>query len=528
MTHRRNLGIIMGVGVLLAGCPFDRPPVKEFRSYDGTGNNQFHDHWGNANQPLARLSAEAYEDGVHAPSGADRPSARHISNLCVAQSQSMPNSTGLTDLFWQWGQFLDHDIDLTPVFDPPVPFDIPVPTGDTFFDPMSTGTQTIPLDRSFTEMFDGVAQQINEITSYIDGSNVYGSDHTRAEALRTMDGTGRLKTSAGDLLPFNTDGIPNAPSTAPTFFVAGDVRSNEQAYLTAMHTLWVREHNYHAGRLRQKHPMWDGDTVYEMARMIVAAELQVITYEEFVPLLIGEDAMPRYRGYRRDVKVDITNEFATAAFRVGHTLLSSQLLRLDANLAEIPEGHLALADAFFNPMLISDVGIEPFIRGQRFQLAQEVDPFIVDDVRNFLFGPPGAGGFDLASLNIQRGRDHGLPDYNTVRVALGLGAVADFSEISSDSDIVNNLAAAYANVNQIDLWVGGLSEDHVPGAVVGETFREILRRQFIALRDGDRFWYENYLPAPYIWEVEDVTLADVIRRNTSIGDELGENVFLMP
>ena len=337
-----------------------------------------------------------------------------------------------------------------------------------------------------------------------------------------------MKTSPGDLLPFNTVGLPNAPSTDSSFFLAGDFRSNEQAHLTAMQTLWVREHNYHEGRLRADHPTWGGETIYEMARAIVVAELQVITYREFLPLLLGPDAIPAYTRYRRNVSPDITNEFATAAYRVGHTLLSSQLLRLDANLAEIPEGHLALADAFFNPSLISDVGIEPFLRGLRFQQAQEVDPYIVDDVRNFLFGPSGAGGFDLASLNIQRGRDHGLPDYNSVREALGLGAVSSFAEISSDTTIVSNLAAAYANVDQIDLWVGGLSEDHVAGAMVGETFREIIRRQFIAIRDGDRFWYEEYLPPSMVALAEQVTLADVIQRNTTIGIELGDDVFLMP
>lgn len=531
MNRHRKFWIFVGTCAIFAGCPFgplDRPPVNEFRTYNGAGNNRFQSDWGNADRPLKRMMPAAYEDDVQAPSGADRPSARIISNVCVAQTQSVLNSTGVTDLFWQWGQFVDHDVDLVAILDPPVPFDIPVPLSDPFFDPMNTGTQVIPLDRSFAMPVGGVAQQVNEITSFMDGSNVYGSSHERAEALRALDGTGRMKTSAGDLLPFNTAGLPNAPSTGAGYFLAGDFRSNEQAYLTAMHTLWVREHNYHADRLRADHPTWDGDTIYEMARAFVVAELQVITYREFLPLLIGPNAIPAYTRYRRNVSPDIMNEFATAAYRVGHTLLSSQLLRLDANLAEIPEGHLALADAFFNPTLISDVGIEPFLRGLRFQQAQEVDPYIVDDVRNFLFGPPGAGGFDLASLNIQRGRDHGLPDYNSVRVALGLGAVASFAEISSDSTIVNNLATAYADVDKIDLWVGGLSEDHVAGAMVGETFREIIRRQFIAIRDGDRFWYEEYLPASMIAMVEQVTLADVIQRNTTIGIELGDDVFLMP
>ena len=532
MTRFVMGGLFAAVACGLTGCPPgappDAPPLKEFRTMTGVGNNAVHPDWGSADRVMRRETFADYADGVSTPSGGDRPSARAVSNMCAAQSAPNPNDRGLSDFFWQWGQFLDHDLDLAPVFDPIVPFDIPVPRGDAYFDPFATGAESIALDRSYHEISDGVAEQVNEITAYIDGSNVYGSDDERATALRTLDGTGRLKTSAGGLLPFNTDGLPNAPSDSPAFFLAGDFRANEQAYLTAMHTLWLREHNFHADRILADHPNWDGDTIYNMARAMVVAEMQSITFRDFLPILLGPDALPPYRGYRETVKPDISNEFATAAYRFGHTMLSSQLLRLDENLEEIPEGHLPLANAFFDPTLVPEVGVEPFLRGLAWQRAQTVDPFLVNDVRNFLFGPPGAGGFDLASLNIQRGRDHGLPDYNSVRAALGLGRVSDFDEISRDPTVQANLAGAYGNVDRIDLWVGGLSETPVNGALVGPTFREILRRQFAAVRDGDRFWFETYLPGPMLDQMDKVTLADVIRRNTTIRNEIPDNVFLVP
>lgn len=497
----------------------------EFRSIDGEGNNPAHPSWGKADAELLRMMATHYWDGAEMPAGADRPSAREISNACAAQGESMPNALGLSSMFWQWGQFLDHDLSLVPVVDPAEAFDIEVPLGDAFFDPEETGSMAIPLDRSFYSMVDGVRQQVNEITAFIDASNVYGSGPARLHALRTSDGTGRLKVSAGDLLPFNDAQLPNAPSSDTSFFLAGDFRANEQVGLSAMHTLFVREHNHWADLIHGLFRRLSDETVFQWSRAMVAAELQAITYREFLPALLGAKAIPPYSGYQSSVNPGIHNEFATAAYRFGHTMLPPELLRLDKQLGAVAQGSLPLAQAFFRPGELLDFGIDPYLRGLAMQQAQELDNKIVDDVRNFLFGPPGAGGFDLASLNIQRGREHGLPGYNHARQYLGLGAVGSFEEISSNPEVQDDLAEIYADVDLIDLWVGGLAEDKVAGAAVGETFHTIIRRQFIALRDGDRFWYQAYLPRFLVHIVERQTLAGIIRRNTGIEGELQDNVF---
>ena len=170
-------------------------------------------------------------------------------------------------------------------------------------------------------------------------------------------------------------------------------------------------------------------------------------------------------------------------------------------------------------------GIEPLLRGLAFQQAREIDCYVEGDIRNFLFGAPGSGGFDLAALNIQRGRDHGLPRYNAARAAMGLTTQASFADVSSDAEIQTRLANAYASVDDIDLWVGGLAEDALPGAMVGELFHAILVDQFERLRDGDRFWYESYLPQDLVNQLEWQTLARVIRRNTDIEFEIYEDVF---
>ncbi len=206
-------------------------------------------------------------------------------------------------------------------------------------------------------------------------------------------------------------------------------------------------------------------------------------------------------------------------------MLSTQIMRTDQFGNEVPAGHLSLADAFFNPNNIIDNGIDSLLRGLASQHAQTVDIFVVDDVRNFLFGAPGSGGFDLASLNLQRGRDHGLASYNDIRVAFGRPAVVNFSDINTDPAVVAGLSASYADVDQIDAWVGLLAEPHHPGAFVGETLYRILVEQFTNLRDADRFWYQTYLPVDMVAEIESTKLSHIIRRNTNIGPELQEDVF---
>ncbi|MEE9175029.1 MAG: peroxidase family protein [Thermodesulfobacteriota bacterium] len=522
------------IGFLVVGCHEDSNSNNdETRSIDGSGNNLQDPLMGATFTELLRLVFSDYADGISEIPEAGLPSARVVSNIVSSQDELIPNTLNASDYVWQWGQFVDHDIGLTDGVNPPEPADIPVPAGDPFFDPLDTGTQVIAFNRSVFDTSTGTGidnprQQINKITAWIDASNVYGSDVERAIALRTNDGTGRLNTSAGDLLPFNTEGLPNDGGPNPSLFLAGDVRSNEQVGLTSMHTLFLREHNRYVEELAAERPGLSGDRLYERGRRFVGALMQAITYNEFLPALLGEGAIPAYNGYNPNVNASIANVFSAAAYRFGHSMLSPEILRLDQNLNVIPEGNLPLLDAFFTPETITDEGgIDPILRGLAKQIAQRVDPFIIDAVRNFLFGPPGSGGLDLAALNIQRGRDHGLPKYNDTREQMGLTRVESFQDISSDPEIQMRLEDAFGNVDDIDIWTGGLSEDLVPGSHLGEVFHLIIKIQFESLRDGDRFWYERKLSGAELQEVQVTQLSDVIRRNTSIGFELQDNVFLV-
>ncbi|MCB1628616.1 MAG: hypothetical protein KDI48_12900, partial [Xanthomonadales bacterium] len=353
---------------------------------------------------------------------------------------------------------------------------------------------------------------------------VYGSDADRAAALRSFEG-GRLATSDGQMLPFNTTGLPNAGGSGSELFLAGDVRANEQVGLAAMHTLFVREHNFWAGELALADPTLDDEGLYQRARMIVAGEIQAITYGEFLPMLLGAAAIAPYQGYRPEMNAHIANSFSTAGYRIGHSLLSPQLLRLNADGTEVPQGHLSLREAFFAPQRLQEAGIDPILRGLAAQHCQDLDIYVIDDVRNFLFGQPGQGGFDLPALNIQRGRDHGLPGYAAARLAMGGKPLDVFSDIGADAAVTQRLSQAYAEVSQIDLWTGLLAEPHVSGAMVGPTLKQLLSEQFTALRDGDRFYYENWANPSLREQISATRLSHIIRRNTGIGSELTEQVF---
>ena len=547
--HPRRLWLPAAVSAILSAI-LAVPAAAENRSIDGTLNNlqTGSEDFGVAGTPLSRSGPHGYPDGGATLARATGPNPRVISNTIFDQpaGTNVLDPRGLSSMVWQWGQFLDHDIDLT-LTDNADTANIPIVPPD-LFDPGNTGTQQIAFGRSVFEPGTGTdalnpRMHSNDITHWIDGSNVYGSDSGRAGFLRTGL-NGLLKTSPGNLMPFNDGTQANAGGQGTHLFVAGDVRANEQVALTAMHTLFVREHNHWADRILNEHPVLPAnpttraDFIYESARKIVGAEIQVITYEEFLPALFGPYPLDPYTGYDDSVNPTIHNEFSTAAYRLGHSMIGNELKRLNADRTVAAEGHLPLANAFFNPAEVQDPGdIEKILRGLIYDPQQKVDARIVDGLRNFLFGPPP--GLDLATLNIQRGRDNGLGSFNEIRVAYGLAPINDFMDLTGDVDVASALESLYGpTLDDLDPWVGMLAEQPMAGSSLPETIYAILRIQFAALRDGDRFWYENDLQndlgLPDLvsflnLDLVNTHLSDVIIRNTDIGaGQIRTNVFVVP
>ncbi len=503
------------------------------RTIDGYNNNLINKEWGSAGVNQLHPGAVGFADGISEPAGPNLPNPRFISNSLFMQNTLANDPRGLSAYCWVWGQFIDHDVTL--VKDHPAEgLSIPIPAGDVFFDPAGTGTASIPIKRSGYDPLSGTGtdnprQFVNSISAYIDASAVYGSDEQRAVWLRTFS-DGKLKVSAGNLMPWNTTtGEYDAPidATAPEmamplpfvqkWFVSGDVRANENPFLTSMHTLFVREHNRLCDVVKAEHPSWTEEQIYQHARKLVGGQLQAIVYEEWLPMMGIH--LPPYGTYSLATNAGIMNVFSAAAYRYGHTTINSILVRMDNDGNYMPQGDILLRDAFFNPGATTAVGgIEPYLIGMATVVQQDFDCKVVDDLRNFLFGAPGAGGMDLTAINIERGRERGLPDYNTVRAEFGLEPVPGFSQMSSDPLMNQTMEFIYGDINKIDPWVGMLSENHMPNALYGETAKTIIEQQFLALRDGDRYYYEN---DPFIsleekqW-IKATKLADVIRRNTPV------------
>ncbi len=350
------------------------------------------------------------------------------------------------------------------------------------------------------------------------------------------------------MLIYNTGGFQNAGGDdREDFFIAGDVRANEQIGLTAAHTLFVREHNsiaediagrIEAGdgatlKLLKKSGLEESEFIYESARKVVGAQIQQITYSEYLPLLIGKNLVDDYSGYNPKVDPRISNEFANVSFRLGHSQLSPELQRVNPDGSS--DGSIALGKGFFTPQTVVNDGADSVLVGLTAQEAQAVDNLVVDGVRNFLF-PAGTGGFDLAAVNIQRGRDVGLPSYNKARRGLGLQPVTAFLTtdrqlgITSDPEVAARFASIYDSVEDVDFWIGGISEDRVNGGLVGELFNKVLTDQFTRLRDGDRFFYLNHLDELSILDpdFETTKLSDILEDNTNGDYVFSENAFIVP
>ncbi len=517
--------------------------AQENRNFDGTANNTVHANWGAAENAFRNFVSNGFSDLISEPGGESRENPRVISNALGSQTVFNPNELGLSDFVWGWGQFIDHDINFNDD-NSSEPNDIPVPNCDAMFDPLCSGTVEIRMFRSLSDPTTGTSianprKHINNITSYIDGSGVYGSSAARANWLRSYV-DGKLKTSSGNLLPWNTvdgefgsdvdlsapfmvlDGFP----LPEKYFVGGDIRINEQPGLTSFHTLWMREHNRLCDELKIDHPTWTDEDIFQRARKIVGALIEVVTFEQFLPA-IGVNLNP-YAGYDNAVDPSVLNVFSAAGYRFGHTMVNGRLVRYEENGDDWSFGAVDLRDAFFNPTIIMDEGgIAPIFRGLAAQEHQMVDPLIMDDIRNFLFGSPGAGGLDLLSINIERGRERGLPDYNTIREDLQLAPHPDFTSLSSDTTLNTALFNLYGDINNVDPWIGFMSEDHIANTIIGEGLEAILKLQFGFIRDGDRFYYENdpNFSISEVNELKNTRLSEIILRNTEI-ELLQENVFI--
>src|SRR5712691_1861156 len=606
---------ILVIGFAPASAPSDSG--IEFRSLDGGGNNLVHPTWGQAGTQYTRVAAPpAYADGISAIEGG--PSARYVSNRIFNDiRQNIFSENGVSQIGWLWGQFIDHTLDLrneTPGEPAGIPF---APTSVDPLEAFKNDFPTIDFSRTVGDPTTGTStanprQQINTVNSFIDAWDVYGGTASRLDWTRagTVDGD-PTNNSASLLLPDGYLPFANArgnADTAPAMdlmgpltgnkagaVVAGDVRANENTGLTAIQTLFAREHNRIVAKLdaNPSTKNFSNQMKFDIARRVVGAEQQYITYNEFLPAM-GVD-LPKYQGYQAGVDPSVSNEFATVGFRA-HSQIHGTMeplaplgtysqAQLDAFAAkgmtqepDTTQIHLVipLSLAFGNPSLLRDVGVGPLLKGlageRQYKNYEQID----NQLRSVLFqipsnntaqclGLPDPNCFsvvsDLGAIDVARGRDHGIPLYNKLRQAYGLPVKTSFTDITGESsdafpagigvsdlssldftqlrDMAGNviplddqenavvglrrstlaarLTAVYGSVDNVDAFVGMVAEPHAPGAELGGLQLAIWKKQFAALRDGDRFFYANddYLKTVGHYGIDfKKTLAQVIEDNS--------------
>lgn len=488
--------------------------LEEFRPIGGVNNN--------LNYPELNAVPDAPELAIAPLNFAnpatielvDGPNPRTVSNRIAGGTSSSGDDAQTTDpLASAWvyvfGQFVDHDLSLEFSIPTGQNIAIAVPPGDPVFKDGSVIDLTRDTKNPVTRTV------INTVAGYLDLSQLYGSTPAVANALREDDG--RLKTSHGGEALQIIDGR----------FVAGDVRVGENPEITAVTTLFMREHNYWVQALRAQHPGWSGGQLYDMAKAITTAEYQNIIYGEFLPLLIGPVIAP-WTAYDEKINPQVTQEFSTAAFRAGHSQVSETQSGID-NEGKVTYSQ-SLAQAFFNtPEETLANGLNALMRNVTREYSQATDVYTVPVLRNLLFARLPGGGvdqFDLIAIDIQRGRDVGLGTLNQTRAALKLAPYTSFAELTDDAGLQAQFKSLYGTIDQVELFMGGLAERHAGGALVGETFQAIIKRQFIALRDGDRFFWRNQGFDPKTADIIGRTrLSDLLRRNTDSAP-VPDNVFV--
>ncbi|KXZ47136.1 hypothetical protein GPECTOR_37g141 [Gonium pectorale] len=167
----------------------------------------------------------------------------------------------------------------------------------------------------------------------------------------------------------------------------GDDRGNVDPPVLAFQTLWVREHNRLAEELAREHPDWDDEALFQEARKWNIALQQRVCFYEYMPAL-GIRLSPPYAGYNASVNPSIDTFFSSVSYRYGHFEINDVILRIDDSGREVPQGHLMLMQAYFNPNVSLSAGIEPVLRGLTTNVQGMVEPRFASAVQNFLFGLP--------------------------------------------------------------------------------------------------------------------------------------------
>ncbi|XP_068131700.1 dual oxidase 1-like isoform X2 [Hyperolius riggenbachi] len=521
----------------------------EIERYDGWFNNLVHHKRGSAGSRLLRLMPPAYSDGVYqAKQEPYLPNPRQISNVAMKGPSGRPSQRNRTVLWVFFGYHVISEIYGIEELGCPVEFlNIKIPAGDEVFDPENTGNVVLPFRRSKWCKQSGISPnnpryQVNSVTTWIDGSSIYGHSHSWCDALRSFS-EGKLASGSDRMFPREADDMLtmwrpphhyDLSKASLGIYGFGNPRANENPYLQAQSIVWFRYHNYLADEFAAKHSHWSDEDIFHHARKWVTATYQNIVMYEWLPVFLQKDVLP-YRGYNQHVDSSLTNEFQAVV-----QFISSM----------VPPG-IYVRDRTCGFMNASDGGTWPIFRlckcywskeyqnittldntdellfGMASQIAEHEDNVVVEDLRDYWYGSLKYSRADYISNSIQRGRDFGLCCYNHAREYFGLKTITSWQDINpklyqENRKLFDDLAALYDNdINKLELLPGAMLES---SGDPGELLTAIALDQFQRLRDGDRFWFENsrngLFTADEIARIKNISFHDVILAVTSaeVGD----------
>ncbi|KAL4231080.1 hypothetical protein ACF0H5_008663 [Mactra antiquata] len=539
---------------------------REFRTLNGSCNNINNGFWGSTRAQHQRLLENAYDDKKWSirTKTADGvgvlPDVRTVSEKVHSVSgKKDENEKNISLALFYFMQFIDHDLAKTPEGSIPSSEDccggsthkfclpIRVENDDSYF---AKGT-CINAKRSSILNMCGTARpvvknQFNEITSYLDASMVYGSSEEEMILLRSFKG-GRLLDRTERTLPriddreSLTDWACNV--THEDCYRGGDKRLNVHPGLLSYHTIFVRLHNIIAKQLGDRHiEDWDDELIFYETRKIVAAIIQHITYEEMLPILFNKDKLQEYKVSTEYIYDSSLSASMLSVFSIGyryHHLMPAEyhMFKLSETGKPIQSDTVPIPQetAFLKPDFITSKhynGLSETSRGMINSACPRIDGTVNAAARNRLFLTSKGTSTDLAALNIIRGREWGLRSYTAYREHCGLKDVNTFEDLAGimPQDVITKLKDTYANVADIDLWTGLVSEIPLTGSISGETQTCLLLKHFHNLKHGDRFWYENTVPEAkftedQLAEIKDVKLAQIICL-TLDWQEVQEDIFI--
>ncbi|XP_071836101.1 dual oxidase 2-like isoform X2 [Apostichopus japonicus] len=532
---------------------FEDGNIVEYESHNGWYNNADRPDFGGSETPLMRSMPAAYSDGSYSLSGADRPNPMEVSETLSKGEAGLASNSDKSVLLVFFGEHIVHEIvDTHRPSCPPeyVNVDIPENRRSSFSDAKQMYFKRSAEHDNDSPQVNNPRQQLNVQTAWLDGSSIYGTTHSWSSFLRSYHG-GRLAFDENNFEypERNKEGLPMTNPASPFDSVLkesrrlhkfGNARGHETPYLFAIGILMYRWHNYWADLFKQN-TEWRDERIFQESRKWVIATYQKIAFYDWLPAFLNlsekDMKMLEYAGYKTYINPGITHEFQAAAMRFGHTMVPAAVYKRNkycvfSNLTQT--GGNRMCNVFWNSQNISEnVAIEEIILGMASQRAEREDHVIVEDLRTFSYGPHGYSRVDLVATDIMRGRDHGLPDYNTAREMLGLKAVDSFLDIVPNNSTITaeklrELLEMHGDVRKLDLWTGGMMESTSEGP--GELFTHIILDQFSRIRDGDRFWFENqangHFTEKQIDYIRNITIYDVITLTTDIdGSDIQKNPF---